>query len=43
MIDVHYWPTPNGWKMTTMPEEWRTASKLRSLLMPLMRTLPAPE
>ena len=21
MIDVHYWPTPNGWKVTIMLEE----------------------
>ena len=21
MIDVHYWPTPNGWKATIMLEE----------------------
>ena len=21
MIDVHYWPTPNGWKVTIMIEE----------------------
>jgi GST-like protein len=22
MIDVHYWPTPNGWKVTIMLEEY---------------------
>jgi glutathione S-transferase len=21
MIDLHYWPTPNGWKITIMLEE----------------------
>ena len=21
MIDVHYWPTPNGWKVTILLEE----------------------
>ena len=21
MIDLHYWPTPNGWKVTIMLEE----------------------
>jgi GST-like protein len=21
MIEVHYWPTPNGWKVTIMLEE----------------------
>ena len=21
MIDVHYWPTPNGWKISIMLEE----------------------
>ena len=21
MIDVHYWPTPNGWKVSVMLEE----------------------
>ena len=25
MIDVHYWPTPNGWKVTIMLEECNLA------------------
>ena len=25
MIDVHYWPTPNGWKVTIMLEELKEA------------------
>ena len=25
MIDLHYWPTPNGWKITIMLEEMRAA------------------
>ena len=24
MIDFHYWPTPNGWKVSIMLEEWRS-------------------
>jgi hypothetical protein len=24
-IDVHYWPTPNGWKVTIMLEECRAS------------------
>ena len=28
MIDVHYWPTPNGWKVTIMLEECELAYKL---------------
>ena len=24
MIDLYYWPTPNGWKITIMLEESRS-------------------
>ena len=28
MIDVYYWPTPNGWKVTIMLEECGLAYKV---------------
>ncbi len=30
MIDLHYWPTPNGKKVTVLLEEWRPALQDRA-------------
>ena len=37
MIDVHYWPTPNGWKVTIMLEECGLPHRVVPVVLPCIR------
>ena len=35
MIDLHYWPTPNGWKLSIMLEECGLSYRMVPVNRPL--------